>query len=361
MNDRPLSRPWFRAKGFALFAKLVSSHNGNTRSRSIPGDVKRILVLSPVLRGDYLVTTPLIAALKQARPNAQIAVLVKKSGQELAETDPNVDRVILYRSLPGWFASIRDIFIYHPDVVVLPKGHPAFTESLLMAVSRARFRVGLSHPHHDPLLTHSVAHDWEYEHRTVAYVRLLKPFGVDPATVSRRLHIGTLPDVEHWAERIRAPLEGNPLFSINLSASRESRMWTLDMWRKLISNLAKDRPDSAFIVLGMPSERPQCEALASEFESVSTIPTLSLMEAVAITARTDMLITVDTGIVQAAAARGVPMVVLYNGDHEVYLRFAPESVPHRAVLAPRNEPVASIKADEVSREVIHLLAELESH
>jgi lipopolysaccharide heptosyltransferase I len=359
MTDRPFSRPWFRAKGFALFARLATSQKDDVSSGTIPKDVKRILVLAPVLRGDYLVATPLIAALKKARPNAQVAVLVKNTGQELAEHDPNVDRVLLYESLPKWFASMQEIYWYHPDVVVLPKGHPAFTESLLMAISRARYRVGLSHPHHDPLLTHPVAHDWEVEHRTEAYVRLLAPFGVEPASVSRRLHIGTVPEAERWAERIWASNEGNPLFSINLSASRGSRMWTLDAWRELITELLDYRPRARFIALSMPVDRAQCDALAHEFEAVTTVPTRSLLEAVALTARTDMLITVDTGIVQAAAARGVPMVVMYNGDHEVYLRFAPQSVRHRATLAPRNQPVASISSTEVSHEVIHLLAELE--
>ncbi len=359
MTDRPLSRPWFRAKGFALYARLAISRKDDVSADPIPRDVKRILVLAPVLRGDYLVATPLFAALKEARPNAEIAVLVKSPGRELAAHDPNVDRVLIYESLPKWFASMQEVYWYHPDVVVLPKGHPAFTESLLMMVSRARYRVGLSHPHHNPLLTHPIEHDWDNEHRTVAYVRLLKPFGADPASASRRLHIGSIPEAERWAGRIWASNEGNPLFSVNLSASRESRMWTLDAWRDLITELIEYRPHARFIVLSMPIDRPMCDTLASEFEAVTTVPTRSLLEAVALTARTDMLITVDTGIVQAAAARGVPMVVLYNGDHEVYLRFAPQSVPHRAILAPRNEPVAVIKPTDVSHEVVHLLAELE--
>ncbi|MCB2211480.1 glycosyltransferase family 9 protein [bacterium] len=359
MSDRPFSRPWVRAKGFSLFARLANSGRSRPDSGQIPKDIKRILVLAPVLRGDYMVATPLIAGLKEAYPGAQLGVLVKDAGRELAESDPNVDRVLLYESLPKWFASMREVWQYHPDVVVLPKGHPAFTESLLMVVSRAKYRVGLSHEHHDPLLTHSVAHDWEYEHRTEAYVRLLAPFGVDPTRVSRRLHIGMIPEAERWAERIYAANEGNPLFSLNLSASRESRRWTLEAWQNLLRELLEYRPGARFVALSAPDQRAECESLARDFEAVTTVPTRSLLEAVAIVARTDMLITVDTGIVQTAAARGVPMVVLYNGDHEVYLRFAPQSVPHRAILAPRGEPVSTIASTEVSHEVIHLLAELE--
>lgn len=342
-----------------MFARMAGGAGGR-RSEPIALNVKRILVLAPVLRGDYLVATPLIAGLKRARPNAELAVLVKKAGHELAQVDPNVDRVLLYESLPGWFGSIHAIVRFHPDVVVLPKGHPAFTESLLMLLSRARYRIGLAHEHHNPLLTHAILHDWEVEHRTEAYVRLLAPFGVDPATVSRRLHIGQDEEAERWADRIKASNAGEPLITLNLSASRPSRRWTVQGWRLLIDELVQYRPRARFIALSAPDQRPECEILAREYEAVTTVPTRNLMEAVALVARSDLLVTVDTGIVQAAAARGVPQVVLYNGDHEVYLRFAPQSVAHRAVLAARGSAVGTISATEVSHEVIHLLSELEN-
>ncbi|MBS1261467.1 MAG: hypothetical protein MAG453_00792 [Calditrichaeota bacterium] len=357
MSDRPFTRAWLRAKGFALFARFARPPK--QRGGLLPEHPRRILVLAPVLRGDYLVATPLFAGLAKARPRAEIAVLVKHAGLELANVDPHVDRVLVYENLPRWFRSAIEIHRYRPDIIVLPKGHPAFTESLVIVVSRARYRVGLSHPHHDPLLTHPVAHEWETEHRTEAYVRLLAPFGVDPSLVNRRLHIAVDQRAEKWAERIRLANEGIPVFSLNLSASRKSRRWTLDAWRVLLRSLLAHRPQARFLALSAPGHRAQCETLAREFERVTAVPTDSLLEAVALIARTDLLITVDTGIVQAAAARGIPMVVLYNGDHEVYLRFAPQSVPHRAVLAPRGQPVASILPSEVSHEVAHLLTELE--
>lgn len=72
-----------------------------------------------------------------------------------------------------------------------------------------------------------------------------------------------------------------------------------------------------------------------------------------------MLITVDTGIVQVAAARHIPSVVLYNGDHEVYTRFAPHSIPHRAILAERGKWVQDISVDEVIDQYESLKKEIE--
>jgi ADP-heptose:LPS heptosyltransferase len=358
MADKKLSRPWWRAKFFALLAQIVKLPKRS--DVAIPKNPQRILVLAPVLRGDYLILSPFLSNLSRACPKSKIGILVTKPGIELANVDPYVHSVIIYHKLPMWPRSIREIINFKPDVVIIPKGHPATTESMVTLFSKAKIRIGLSHPGHDFLLTHPIEHDWENEHRTEAFARLLEPFGPDPSKVRRRLHIGRSPKAEAWADQVLGvSIKANPLFSINLSASNPSRRWTLDGWRELLAELLSYRPDAKFIALSGPDERNQCTALAEEFEAVTAIATRSFLEAVALIARTDFLITVDTGTVQAAAARGIPMVVLYNGDHEVYLRFAPQSVNHRAVLAERGKPVSSIRSTEVSHEIVHLLVELE--
>lgn len=358
MSDPFLSRPWWRTQLFRVLSRLVRDRRTDTEL--LPPNPRRILVLAPVLLGDYLVLTPLLAGIARARPRAEIAVLTTRTSESLARVDPHVHRVLVYENLPRWFGSVLRIFRYRPDIVVFPKGHPAVTESLVMLLTRAPYRVGLAHPHLTPLLTHPVRHDWENEHRTVAFSRLLAPFGLDPSMVSRRLHIGHDRSAEYWAEQMVAGLpQGRPFFTLNLSASRATRRWTLDRWRDFLRQVIDLHPDAVFFALSAPAERSHCEALAAEFDPVHTHPTRNLLEAVALIARSDILLTVDTGVVQAAAARGVPMVVLYNGDHEVYTRFAPVSVAHRAVLAPRGEPVSAIDPAEAVHELVHLMSELE--
>lgn len=357
MQDPLFSRPWFRAKFFKLLANKLPAPTHP--SGSVPPAPRRILVLLPVLLGDYLVSTPLLAGIRKARPKAEIAVMVTHVSQRLASVDPNVDRVLVYHKLPKWFGSIISIIRYRPDVIVFPKGHPATTESIIMALTRAKVRIGLHHPHHDPLLTHIVEHDWENEHRTEALIRLLEPFGVDTAYVSRRLTIGEDEESEAWAEHIlEKETEARPLITINVSASRASRRWTLEGWRSLIQQLLQDKPAARFYVLGTPEDQEMCMALATEFPEVHTVATRSLLDAVAIIARSSFLITNDTGIVQAAAARGISMVVLYNGDHEVAIRFAPQSVVHKLLLAPRKQTVAAIPAEKVLNATKALMKEL---
>ncbi|MBD3165359.1 hypothetical protein GF324_02060 [bacterium] len=323
-----------------------------------PSRAERILVLAPVHRGDYLILSPLLHALSKEMPRTRIAVMVKPAGYELALVDPNVDKVFLWNKITTWPRTLYQIKKYKADVVMMPKGHPSVTELLVMLLSGAPLRIALSHPQHDRFLTHPIPHDWDNEHRSVAFVRMMQPFGVDPTSISRRLRIGTTPEAEEWADgHLTKQEHEHSCLALNVSALSESRVWTLQGWRAFIREMVSIEPNVRFVALGMPSDQSLLRSLEEEFEQVRYQPTPGMLEATALIARCDALITVDTGIVQAAAARGVPMVVLYNGDHEVYTRFGPQSVPHRAVLAERGHPVAAIQASEVLHETVHLLVE----
>ncbi|MCB2198490.1 glycosyltransferase family 9 protein [bacterium] len=358
MNDPVFSRPWWRHLLFVLLSRILRTPRRG--AATVPANVRRILVLIPTKRGDYLVATPLLAGLTKARPRAEIAVVVTKAGYDLATMDPHVDRVFLYHKLPKWVFSMWQIIRYKPDVVLMPKGHPATTESMILLLTRAPFRIGLSHPHHNGLLTHPIEHDWRNEHRTEAFVRLLAPFGLDPTRVHRRIHIGISPKAEAWADQELGPApHGVPFIAVNLSAGNNpTREWTANSYRNLIRQLSEVMPEVRFLALSAPEERFLCDQLADMFDNVTTLETRSLIEASALIAKADLLITPDTGIVQTAAARDVPMVVLYNFHHEAYAQFGPQSVPHRAVIAKHGESVSSLDPADVVHEVMHLLTEL---
>ncbi|MFH0883320.1 MAG: glycosyltransferase family 9 protein [bacterium] len=357
MADPLFSRPWWRAAGFRVLGGILKPHRNQWAP--LPKNPRRILVLLPVLRGDYLVATPLIEALSHARPRAEIAVVVTLASYDLAVVDPYVDRVILYEKLPWWPRSIWHILRYHPDIVVLPKGHPATTESGLVALSGAPFRVGLSHPHHDALLTHPIAHDWDNEHRTEAFARLLQPFGLDPAEVTRRLHIGVDPNAEIWAEKvIAAAPPAMPRIAVNISAGQPSRIWPAKNWSKLFSLLLNLYPEAGFVVLAAPSDRSLGEQLAQRVPQASTYTTNTILEASALLSRCTLEITCDTGMVHVASARNVPQVVLYNGDHDQYTRFSPQAVSNRCLLASPGESVAAHTPEAVAEAVHGLMKEI---
>ena len=360
MADRLLSRQWWRRILFKLLANLSSAKKGDLPE--IPSEPKKILILAPVLRGDYLMVTPLINCLRQKFPTTKIAVVVTKPSLDIASIDPIIDEVFLYKKLPGWFASIIKIIKYKPEIVFLPKPHPAFTESMLMALSGAPIRIGLDHPGHNAQLTHSVEHNDQADHRVHTILRLISPLGWNPEDVNHDIYIGSDTISERMAVGTISKLgKGDQLISINLSASNPSRLWTLEKWSELIALLKDVEPGLSIILLSAPAEKDQCIEIAQRYDFVNTIQTKSFRDAVAVIARTEMLISPDTGIVHAAIARKIPVSVLYNGDHEVYDRFYPLSVPFKAILAERGEDVASLEVMEVLKASLDLYSEIHSH
>lgn len=357
MRDRPLTRAWWRYHFFKMLGHVLRSPvKSNPEINQNPS---RILVIAPVHRGDYLVLSPLFASLVRRFPRASIAVLVSDASIELAVVDPHVRHVIRVRKSLAFGLTLRDVFHYHADLVIYPKGHPSFTETLFLLVARAPQRIGLSHPDHDFFLTHPVKHDWENEHRTITFARLLAPIGIDPTDAKRRLHIGQPAYAEKWAQNLRQTLpEEAILLALNISALSPNRIWNGESWVELIHDLNLVQQNLHFCLMGMPDDHTILEEICSQVPNATVVKTPGMLEAVGVIARCHILVTVDTGIVQAAAARNIPMVVLYNGDHEVYTRFAPVSVPHRGVLAQRGSPVSSISVDEVFHETVHLLVQM---
>jgi len=322
---------------------------------------KKVMILAPVLRGDYLMVTPLIREIRSNFPETEIGVVVTKPSLDVASVDPIVDRVFLYKKLPGWFVSIIEIVRFRPEIVFLPKPHPAFTESMLMVLSGAPIKIGLEHPGHNAQLTHPVKHNDQKDHRVHTILKLISPLKRNPEEANTDIYIGKDSESERMAGESISGLAGNsPLISINLSASNPRRLWTSPKWSELITRIKDAKPGISIIILSAPQEREQCDELAGKFDYAEKIETKSFMDAVAVIARTEMLISPDTGIVHAAIARKIPVSVLYNGDHDVYDRFYPLSVQFAAVLAEKGEDVASLEVSEVLGASLDLYSKINS-
>jgi len=219
---------------------------------------------------------------------------------------------------------------------------------MLVIISRARFRIGLDHPGHRTLLTHPVPHEFTSEHRAISALRLLAPFGVDPATLDQHLVIGRPAEIEAEADSLFAHWGGDSRWiTVNLSAG-DRRWWGEEKWREMIIRL-HDEPlqNYRFLLVSAPHHADRCDRIVRELSYCVTHRTEDFLLATALIARTELLISCDTGTVHSTSARGIPVFALYNGDWGNYERFTPWQVPHYAVHAPTDMPTEVIEVDEV--------------
>jgi ADP-heptose:LPS heptosyltransferase len=132
-------------KGFFIgfLAFIIPEHKNNP----IPsvGSIKSILVIRPDRLGDFILTVPAIAALKDAMPEgAKLTILCGTRGLEIAKQYfGGKARIITYKKGLGSFIFCAAKIVFRHDVVINFHSYPfSMTSSMLTLFSFCRIRIG---------------------------------------------------------------------------------------------------------------------------------------------------------------------------------------------------------------------------
>lgn len=306
----------------------------------LTGPVSRILVINVARIGDTILAVPVLRALRAAHPAAEIVCLAHPKRLEVLSGLPHIDRwaAISKRSAPfrGWLGKGYDlalVFGREPAlvryalraarrVVALPTGVPALDRRLHAVVADR----GVVHAVHDRL-------------------RWLEPLGIAPASL--RLDYRVTAAERRWADDWLAGLAagGRPLIGLQVASfpTKAYRNWPLANFRALGERLLAAHPGAAILIFGDRTDAGTAEALAAALgpPAHSLAGKLGLRETVALMARLDLYVGVDTGPTHLAGALGIPMVALYHCLHPG--RFlAP--LEHPAYLGVVEHPVSHAEA-----------------
>ena len=106
----------------------------------------KILLIQTAFIGDVILSTPMIAAIKEFHPASTLTVVVKPEARALLEANPAVDEVMVldkrgaHRGLGGLFAFIREIKNRQFDILLSP--HRSHRTGMMAALSRIPDRYG---------------------------------------------------------------------------------------------------------------------------------------------------------------------------------------------------------------------------
>lgn len=131
---------------------------------------------------------------------------------------------------------------------------------------------------------------------------------------------------------------------------RDDKAWPIERWAQLLRRLHGRMPEARIVLRGAAAERPLIEAIRSAAALSCVIPaTTALRPLFALTERAHSVISVDSGPAHAAAALGVPVVVLYGAQpSRIWL---PRSCDRSPVSALGGPPHLQ-RADQVSVEAV---------
>ena len=278
----------------------------------------RILVLSLSGIGDTLIATPFLHELRENFPQAQIDVLVLwKGSADLLQGNPHIDRVWqknlirdgAWKSLPFLLKLRRQR--YDLSVNVHPQGRVEYR--MVARFIGAKLRVSVSYENHgwfDRLLIHrQIPQDYTV-HSIENNRRLLALIGAKRTLAIPRYELFLSDEERAWASRF---LEENHLvdrtivgFHVGSGGTKNLalRRWPTRYYGELINSMARDRPETAFLLFGGTEENVAHSEISDMVRSPHVFfpASANVRQAAALIAECDVFVSVDTALMHVAAA-----------------------------------------------------------
>ncbi|WP_422925349.1 glycosyltransferase family 9 protein [Singulisphaera sp. PoT] len=338
-----------------------------------PGTPRRILVVQLDHLGDAVLTSPMLARLRDAYPEATIDVLASPSNLEVFEADPNVDHVRL--AARNWFERQSGRWALGSAVWELGRRlrgtaydlgidvRGDILTVLVLTLAGIPRRVGWTMGGGGFLLTEAA--EWipgrhEVESRLALLDRLGVPAEGPPrvvvhATDRDRIEVGQWLR-EAWplrearvatqsvkarresgsarrAKSLVAPvatstrLEGDeadwlhagrfgseaPLLAVHPGAGTSAKRWPAQYWQALIGRFLQD--GWRVIVVGGQVDVAVADSLARHPNLRNWTGRMTVRQTTAFLERADLFIGADSGPAHLAASAGIASVVLFSGTN----------------------------------------------
>jgi ADP-heptose:LPS heptosyltransferase len=281
--------------------------------------------------GDFLLSTPVVRALRGHFPAARIGLLVRGYFQGIARLVPSVDEVLVYRErIPDWSWKNGGSFLRalrgRWDLAVVPTtvSH-SLTSDFLAHYSGARYLLGS-----EARVFRGATRNFFYNlvaracdegrHQTQCNLDIVRHIGVDTADPSPRLVISE--SERHAALRGLAELgfrSGLPAVAMHLGAGKKPNRWPVAHFAELARRVSG--PGGAQVILFWGPGEEELRSRFAESAGVQTIdaghPELARLGAIC--AECTALVCNDTGIMHLGAAAGAPVVAIFGPtDPEIW-------------------------------------------
>lgn len=342
-----------RDLGRLLVVLLARAVFGKPRGGPV-GDVRKVLVVRTDERvGNVLLTIPLLRALKQGLPQAEIVFLHAASKAALVRGLPWTDRLEpfarkqFFRRPWALAAQLWRLRRERFDVAIEAGHYHAFslTAALVARAVGARVVIGHDRGPARAFFDIAVPQPPGVVHDVSVKLALAAPLGVAPAGLELETPLGADPASRAEAEALieTLGLSGRRLLFVNPGARKLDRRWSPASYAAAAARLAA-RFDLAPVVFWGPGE----EALAREVVEraggdARLAPPTDLRQLAALLRRGTLVLTNDTGPMHLAVAAGTPTVAVFLvGDH---LRWGHPLPNFAAVPVGEREADASVLAE----------------
>lgn len=333
------------------------------RRQSRPAQRPRILLVRPDHLGDMILVTPVLAALKERLPEAEITMLVGPWSREIVARHPAVTQLITC-PFPGFqrapqkplepyrllFKTARQLSANHYDIALNLR--PDFWwGAALLYLARIPHRIGYAIAPNQAFLSEALPFPVA-EHATVSNLRLASAAlaALDKSPLPEPYQPAQYPLVftpqADETEQITARFQAvdiqpeTPLIVIHAGTGGAVKLWRDEGWATLADHLHNGtlfKTTPRIILTGSPAERPLLTAIAEQMQVAPLLITdATVGQLAALLKRAQLVLGVDNGPLHIATAQGTPTLRIFGPTDEHI--FGPWGDPERQRVIRSTQP-----------------------
>lgn len=261
----------------------------------------KILIIQTAFIGDVILITPLIRALHELYPKAQLDALVVPGAAKLLENNPHLNRVIPYakRQTSLWKMAAK---LKNNGYQLAVSPHSSGRTHLLLWLAGSKRRIGFDRSWLPWLLTDKIPHPTNM-HKIKKNLLLLK--FLSPKEFDMQTELFPAVNDYQKADELAAMFEGKPLIALAPGSIWATKCWLLERFVQLAAELV--RHGYGIVLIGAESDREKCcaveNAIAGESKAVLNLAgKTNLLESAALISKCSLMVCNDSGALHIANA-----------------------------------------------------------
>ena len=282
-------------------------------------NIKRVLVVRPGGMGDMILLQPVLSALRDAFPNAEIELVCERRNRDIASLAGHVDKIITYDTNP--FSFLARLIKQPYDIAIDTEQFHHFS-AFFGWLSGAQVRIGFNmNPTRNALYTHLVNYLCSGPEPD-QFAALLTPLQIpDVGPINGHLARNIPESSSESMCSIDAKTQGKrPLLVVHPGSSVSYKQWGESKMAALLTRMVRDH--QCFIVfVGTHAETLLVQRLRSRAQlgpedSISMLDHTPLAVTAAWIRDSDVFVGADSGLAHLAVAVGTPTVVIFGPSDE---------------------------------------------
>ncbi len=305
----------------------------NGRRNELSGakdSVRRVLMVRLSSIGDTILTTPLLAAIRDSSPETEVDWVVGRKSREIVEMCEGVSRIYTFPKVYGPRMAVRDpagalefsrvlrtlraeMHERRYDLALDVQG--LLKSGLATGISGARVRMGWSRPwarEFSWLFTDVQLPMRNDCHAVDSWLDLTRAAGFREREV--RFPLRVPPDALEEARRfLDGVRRGGPVIVMNMGASKREKCWQAASFATLARMVREETDGVSVFCWGSDWEREMAEEAARRSDGAGVVSfRTTLFTLAGLIQLCDAYVGADTGPTHLAAALGTPLVALYG-------------------------------------------------